>query len=68
MECKNAINFLNCDIRYAFKLKMRPNQGYFNVNLCEEDVEYIYHTMRYLFGIYKELIKCGLQSNSDTCH
>ena len=21
--------------------------------------------MRYLFGIYKELIKCGLQSNSD---
>ena len=26
---------------------------------------YIYHSMRYLFGIYKELIKCGLQSNSD---
>ena len=27
--------------------------------------KYIYHSMRYLFGIYKELIKCGLQSNSD---
>ena len=27
---------------------------------------YIYYTMRYLFGIYKELIKCGLQRNSDT--
>ena len=39
MEFKNAINFLNCDIRYAFKLKMRPNQGYFNVNLYEADVE-----------------------------
>ena len=39
MECKNAINFLNCDIRYTFKLQMRPNQGYFNVNLSEEDVE-----------------------------
>ena len=39
MECKNSTNFLNCDIRYAFNLKMRPNQGYFNVNLCEEDVE-----------------------------
>ena len=33
------INFLNCDLKYAFKLKMRPNQGYFNVNLCDEDVE-----------------------------
>ena len=39
MECKNVINFLNCDIRYAFKLKMRLNQGYFNVHLCKEDVE-----------------------------
>ena len=39
MQCKIAINFLICDIRYAFKLKMRPNQGYFNVNLCEEDVD-----------------------------
>ena len=39
MECKNAINFLNCDMRYAFKLKMRPNEGYFNVNLCKEDLE-----------------------------
>ena len=29
------------------------------------DNKYIYHSMRYLFGIYKELIKCGLQSNSD---
>ena len=38
-SAKNAINFLNCDIRYSFKLKMRPNQCYFNVNLCEEDVE-----------------------------
>ena len=28
-------------------------------------LEYIYHSMRYLFGIYKELIKCGLQRNSD---
>ena len=27
--------------------------------------KYIYHSMRYLFGIYKELIKCGLQRNSD---
>ena len=26
---------------------------------------YIYHSMRYLFGIYKESIKCGLQRNSD---
>ena len=25
--------------------------------------KYIYHSMRYLFGIYKELIKCGLQRN-----
>ena len=33
--------------------------------ICECDVIYIYHSMRYLFGIYKELIKCGLQSNSD---
>ena len=39
MEYQNVINFLNCDIRYALKLKMRPNQGHFNVNLCEEDVE-----------------------------
>ena len=39
MECKNAIDFLNFDIRYAFKLKMRQNQAYFNVNLCEEAVE-----------------------------
>ena len=39
MECKNAINFLNCDIIYTIKLKMRPDQGYFNVNLCEEDEE-----------------------------
>ena len=30
------------------------------------DDKYIYHTMRYLFGIYKELIKRGLQRNSDT--
>ena len=27
---------------------------------------YIYYTMRHLFGIYKELIKCSLQRNSDT--
>ena len=27
--------------------------------------KYINHSMRYLFGIYKELIKCGLQSNSE---
>ena len=33
MECRNGIYFLNCDIRYAFKLKMRPNQGFFNVQL-----------------------------------
>ena len=26
----------------------------------------MYHTMRYLFGIYKKLIKHGLQRNSDT--
>ena len=32
----------------------------------DDDDVYIYHTMRYLFGIYKELIKCGLQRNSDT--
>ena len=29
MECKNVINFLNCDIRYAFMLKMRPESRLF---------------------------------------
>ena len=37
------------------------SSGFFSV----VDNKYIYHSMRYLFGIYKELIKCGLQRNSD---
>ena len=28
--------------------------------------KYIYHIMRYLFGICKELVKYALQRNSDT--
>ena len=29
MECKNVTNFLNCGIRYAFKLKMKPHARLF---------------------------------------
>ena len=54
-----------CWERSVVFLKEKKNT-FFNL-YCDYYLEYkyIYHSMRYLFGIYKALIKCGLQRNSD---
>ena len=47
------------------KVKIGNDQKLMQLEPKSPSNKYIYHSMRYLFGIYKELIKCGLQSNSD---
>ena len=52
-------------VKRVFHTLLKPISTVDCLKVNHRQVVYIYHSMRYLFGIYKELIKCGLQRNSD---